>query len=187
MSEFVHRSLYPASLRKARFLPRARSATSGENIYEYCFTSLSAQSWQYRDRRKPGAGTMPYSYFEWLQGFFIVHSAIGSTVHSRPLNSLTSGEALRSEDVCTLQTRYISTMIHNHNVKIVLALRISTGRAFHKAGPDIKEALDPVLVFIRGTTNLFESVESSVDISSISAEQVSQPDMQVGFLLGFGK
>ena len=52
------------------------------NIYEYCFTSLSAQSWQYRDRRKPEAGTMPYSYFEWLQWFFIVHSTIGSTVHS---------------------------------------------------------------------------------------------------------
>ena len=33
-------------------------------IYEYCFTSLSAQSWQYRDRRKPEVGTMPYSYFE---------------------------------------------------------------------------------------------------------------------------
>ena len=29
-----------------------------------------------------------YSYFEWLQGFFIVHSTIGSTVHSMPLNSL---------------------------------------------------------------------------------------------------
>ena len=29
-----------------------------------------------------------YSYFEWLQGFFIAHSAIGSTVHSRPLNSV---------------------------------------------------------------------------------------------------
>ena len=27
-----------------------------------------------RDRRKPKAGTMPYSYFECLQGFFIVHS-----------------------------------------------------------------------------------------------------------------
>ena len=32
-------------------------------------------------------------------------------------------------------------------------------RVFHKAGPDIEEALDPVLVFIRGTTNLFEFVE----------------------------
>ena len=31
---------------------------------------------------------MPYSYFKWLQGFFIVHSTIGSTVHSMPLNSL---------------------------------------------------------------------------------------------------
>ena len=45
-------------------------------------------TWQYRDRRKPEAGTMPYSYFEWPQGFFIVRSTIGSTVHSMPLNSL---------------------------------------------------------------------------------------------------
>ena len=43
------------------------------SIYEYCFTSLSAQSWQYRDRRKPEAGTVPYSYFESLQGVFIVN------------------------------------------------------------------------------------------------------------------
>ena len=42
---------------------------------------------------------------------------------------------------------------------IVLALRIGTGRAFHKAGPNIEKALDPVLVFIRGTTNLCEFVE----------------------------
>ena len=28
-----------------------------------------------------------------------------------------------------------------------------------QAGPDIENALDPVLVFIRGTTNLFEFVE----------------------------
>ena len=60
------------------------------SIYEYCFTSLSAQSWQYRNRRKPEDETMPYSYFEWLQGFFIEHSrpTIGSTIHSRPLDSL---------------------------------------------------------------------------------------------------
>ena len=56
-------------------------------IYDYCFTSLSAQSWQYRDRRMPEVGTMPYSYFEWLQRFFIVHSTIGSTSHFIPLNS----------------------------------------------------------------------------------------------------
>ena len=31
-------------------------------IYEYCSTSFSAESWQYRDRRKPEAGIMPYSY-----------------------------------------------------------------------------------------------------------------------------
>ena len=56
--------------------------------YEYCFTSLSTQSWQYRDRIKPEAWTMPYSYLERHQGLFIVHSTINSTVHSGPLNSL---------------------------------------------------------------------------------------------------
>ena len=40
-----------------------------------------------------------------------------------------------------------------------MTLRIGTGWAFHKAGPDIEEALDPVLVFIQGTANLFELVE----------------------------
>ena len=30
---------------------------------------------------------------------------------------------------------------------------------FHKAGPDIEKALDPVLVFKRGTKNVFELVE----------------------------
>ena len=39
-------------------------------------------------KMKPEARTMPYSYFERLQGFFIVHSTIGSTVHTMPLNSL---------------------------------------------------------------------------------------------------
>ena len=31
---------------------------------------------QYRDRRTPEAGTMSYSYFEWLQWFFIMHNTI---------------------------------------------------------------------------------------------------------------
>ena len=57
-------------------------------VCEYCFTSLSAQSWPFRYRMKPEAGTIPYSYFQWFQGFFIVHNTIGSTVHCRPLNSL---------------------------------------------------------------------------------------------------
>ena len=69
-------------------------------------------------------------------------------------------------------------------VKIVLALRICTGRAFYKAGPDIEKALDPDLFFLPGTTNLFEFVD--VDILNISAEQASQPYMQASFLLGFG-
>ena len=34
-----------------------------------------------------------------------------------------------------------------------------TSRAFQKAVLDIEKALDPVVVFIRGTTNLFEFVE----------------------------
>ena len=47
------------------------------------------------------------------------------------------------------------------NIKIVLALRIGTctGKAFHKAGPHIENALDPDLVFLRETTNLFEFME----------------------------
>ena len=46
-------------------------------------------------------------------------------------------------------------------LRIVLALRIGTGRAFHKAGPDIglEKVLDAVLVFIRETTNLLAFVE----------------------------
>ena len=47
-------------------------------------------------------------------------------------------------------------LINFRNVKIVSALGIGTGRAFHKAGSDIEKALDPDLVLIRGTTNLFE-------------------------------
>ena len=71
------------------------------------------------------------------------------------------------------------------NVKIVLSLRIGTGRAFHKAGPDIEKALDPVLFFYEEQQiylNLW-----SVAILSISAEQVSRPDMQAGCRLGFVK
>ena len=33
-----------------------------EWVREYFFTSFSAQSWQYRERRKPEAGNMLYSY-----------------------------------------------------------------------------------------------------------------------------
>ena len=72
------------------------------------------------------------------------------------------------------------------NVKNGPALRTGTGRAFHKAGPNIEKALHPVSVFIRGTTNTFEFVECR-SILSISTEQVSQPDMPVGCLLEFGK
>ena len=61
-----------------------------------------------------------------------------------------------------------------------IVLRMATGKTFHKAGPDIKKAIDPVLVFIRKTTNLFEFVERRYFQHFISAEQVSQPDMQVG-------
>ena len=52
---------------------------------------------------------------------------------------------------------------------------------------EIKKALEPadVLVFMRGKTKQFEFVERRS--LSISAEQVSQPNMQVGFLLGLGK
>ena len=58
-------------------------------------------------------------------------------------------------------------------LRLLKALRIGTDRALHKAGPDMGQQI---------YLNLW-----SVDILSISAEQVSQPDMQVGSLLGFGK
>ena len=57
----------------------------------------------------------------------------------------------------------------------------------HKAGPYIDNALDTVFVFIRGITNLFELVERRYMYLKISAEQVSQLDMQVGCFLGFRK
>ena len=55
---------------------------------------------------------------------------------------------------------------------------------FHKAGPDIEKAIGPVLVFIQETTNLLNLW--IIDILRITAEQVSQPDMQIGFILGIG-
>ena len=42
---------------------------------EYCITSLSVQSWQHRDRRKPESGTMPYSYFALLFLFWNSNSS----------------------------------------------------------------------------------------------------------------
>ena len=54
----------------------------------------------------------------------------------------------------------------------------------HKAGPDIEKALNPVLVFIRETTNLFEFVEHGY---FEHFGRTSQPDIQVGCFLGFGK
>ena len=44
-----------------------------EYAWIYWFTSHSAQSWQYHDRRKPELGTTR-TLIEWLQGFFIVHN-----------------------------------------------------------------------------------------------------------------
>ena len=68
-------------------------------VSEYCFKSLSVQSWPYRDRIKPEIGTCP-TLIEWLQGFFIVHSIIDSTVHSKPLNNL-------EHCICTTSTTSI--------------------------------------------------------------------------------
>ena len=55
---------------------------------EWILLYVTFCTWQYRDRRKSEAGIMPYCYLEWFQGFFIVYSTTGSTVHSMPLNSL---------------------------------------------------------------------------------------------------
>ena len=54
---------------------------------EYCFTSLSAQSWQYLDKRNPEVRTILYSYRMTLRVLYSTqyHS---DTAHSRPFNSL---------------------------------------------------------------------------------------------------
>ena len=56
---------------------------------------------------------------------------------------------------------------------------------FYQAGPDLEKALEPVLVFTRGTTNLFEVVERKY--FEHFGRTISQPDMQVGCLSGLGK
>ena len=53
---------------------------------------------------------------------------------------------------------------------------------FHKAEPDIEKTFDTVFVFIRGTTNPFNLNLWIVDILTIAAKQVSQPDSSVGCL-----
>ena len=82
---------------------------------EYCFTSLCAQSWQYRDRRKPEAGTMPYFFFERLQGFFIVHSTMGSTLHSRPLNSL--GHCIYTTTITNIRPDRDSNLVYTSRLQ----------------------------------------------------------------------
>ena len=67
------------------------------------------------------------------------------------------------------------------NVKIVWALR----RAFHKDRPDIEKAFDPVLVFI--WEQQIDLNLRNADFLSISAKQVSQPDMQFGCILWIEK
>ena len=50
-----------------------------------------AQSWQYRDRRKPGDGTTPYSYRMTSRVFYSAQydrQSLDSTANSKPLNSL---------------------------------------------------------------------------------------------------
>ena len=55
-------------------------------------------------------------------------------------------------------------------------------RAFHKAESDIKKALDPVFDFY-GKQQIYLKLWS-IDILTILTEQVSQPYVQVGCLLG---
>ena len=54
---------------------------SYESVSEYCNTSLYAQSWKYRDRRKPEVGTMPYSY---RMTSWVLYSAQYNTKHCTP-------------------------------------------------------------------------------------------------------
>ena len=64
-----------------------KAISSFKLFCEYCFASLSAQSWRYRGRRETEVETMPYSYrMTFTNGFLLV--PIESVAHSRPLNSL---------------------------------------------------------------------------------------------------
>ena len=48
---------------------------------EFCFTSLSAQSWHYRDRRKPEAGTTLISNSRVLQSAQYYSHKIGMWIY----------------------------------------------------------------------------------------------------------
>ena len=87
LQQIFHPLEFPPTSSGWKLLTYVKSE-DGMSVSEYCFTSLSAQSCKCRDRSKSEAGTMPYSYFEWLEWFFIVHSTMGNNVHSMPLNSL---------------------------------------------------------------------------------------------------
>ena len=53
------------------------------------------------------------------------------------------------------------------------------------AGPDTEKVLDPGFTFLYEEQQIYLNLWS-VDILNISDEQVNQPDMQVGCLLGSG-
>ena len=99
------------------------------HIYEHFFRSLSAQSRQCRDKKKPEAEIMLYYFFEWLQGLFIVYGIIGSTVHSMPLNSLEHA----CDQTIAQQTRDVDPML----------MSVQRLRRF----PNIKSTLGQRLVF----------------------------------------
>ena len=71
------------------------------------------------------------------------------------------------------------------SAKIVSALRTGTGRAFHKAEPDVEKALDPVR-FLCEEQQIYLNLWS-VDILSISAEKISQARFAGWLSLGLGK
>ena len=74
---------------------------------------------------------MPYSYFGWLQGFFIVHSTIGSTVHSRALNSL-------EHCICLISDVNPANTKHGLNIGLMLGHRL---RRWPNINPTLDERL----------------------------------------------
>ena len=93
--------------------------------YEYGFMSLSAQSWQNRDRWKLEAGTMPYSYFR---------------MTSRVLYS-----AQYHRQQCTLHAseQFGPLYIHNHDDKYPARPGLEPGTSRLQAPVDTNEPSGP--------------------------------------------
>ena len=120
--------------------------------------AASAQLWQYRDRRKPETGTMPYSC-RMPSRFFILHNKINSTAHSRHLNSW-------EHWICTVSMTSIRP--DRNSSPVHLSFEPQPDRMSHRGRPGSKQHYDYVshLLGIRtGNVICLSSAKTSLVIS----------------------